>query len=68
MSKPEPEPPLVLLPEVDARRLLAGAALRLHVLRPPYPAIGTGTLRVLRVAERAEETEIVAGYDGYTRL
>ena len=57
-----------LLPEVEARALLGGRRLSLLVLRPPYPAIGLGTLRVLRVSERGERTEVVAGYDGYQRL
>jgi hypothetical protein len=38
------------------------------VLRPPYPAIGTGVLRALRVAEVAGAMELVAGYDGYERI
>ena len=58
---------LALLPEVDARRLLRGAVSHLHVLRPPFAAIGVGTLRVLRVRERGDGMEIVAGYDGYER-
>ncbi len=59
---------LTLLPEVEARATLAGRSLALRVLRPPYPAAGVGTLRVLRVRERGERTELVAGYDGYERL
>jgi hypothetical protein len=59
---------VTLLPEVDARLLLSGRDLALVVLRPPYPAIGLGVLRVLRVSERGEKTEIVAGYEGYERL
>jgi hypothetical protein len=63
-----PGPVLTLLPEVEARALLAGRELSLRVLRPPYPALGLGVLRVLRVSERGERTEIVAGYEGYERL
>jgi len=59
---------LALVPEYQARALLAGRSLLLCVLRPPYPALGVGTLRVLRVAERGERTEIVAGYEAYERL
>ena len=59
---------MTLLPEPEARALLAGRQLSLFVLRPPYPAVGLGVLRVLRVRERDERTEIVAGYDGYQRL
>lgn len=62
------EPSLVLLPEVEARAALAGRALALRLLRPPYPALGVGTLRVLRVTERLATTDVVAGYDRYERL
>ncbi|GAC1299866.1 MAG: hypothetical protein NVSMB19_05160 [Vulcanimicrobiaceae bacterium] len=62
------EPSAVLLPEAKARALYATGRLRLHVLRPPYPALGLGTLRLLRVRERYGATELVAGYDGYERL
>jgi len=64
----EAPPTLALIPEYQARALLAGRALSLRVLLPPYPALGLGTLRVLRIAERGERTEIVAGYEAYERL
>jgi hypothetical protein len=63
-----PDPVLVLLPEVDARAALSGRTLSLRMLRPPYPAIGTGHLRLLRVAERDGTTELIVGYDGYERI
>lgn len=66
MAPHEPSP--VLLPEVEARALYPTGRLRLHVLRPPYPALGLGDLRVLRIREFGDETQIVAGYDGYQRL
>ncbi len=56
----------VLLPEVRVRRAFAGA-VRLTLLVPPYPALGIGSLRVLRVRE-GDAIEIVAGYDRYERL
>jgi hypothetical protein len=60
---------LTLLPEVQARRLLGEVALRMNVLRPPYPALGVGTLRVLRVREFADAAlEITVGYDNYEPL
>lgn len=60
---------LGLLPEVEARALLADRRTSLRILRPPYAALGLGTLRILRVRERdGGVTEIVAGYDGYERL
>ena len=58
---------LTLVSERQARRLLGGR-LSLTVLRPPYPALGRGALRVLRVRESDGATEIVAGYDRYERL
>jgi len=63
-----PDPVLALLPEVDARAALSGRTLSLRMLRPPYPAVGTGTLRLLRVAERDGTTEMIVGYDGYERI
>jgi hypothetical protein len=62
------EPILALLPEVEARAALGGGSLRFRLLRPAYAALGVGTLRVLRVAERDGATEIVAGYESYERL
>jgi hypothetical protein len=60
---------LTLLPEVEARRRLDGAALTIAVLRPPYPALGVGALRVLRVREHAVNgLDLVVGYDNYERL
>ena len=59
---------LTLLPEVEARALLGDRPLRFRLLRPPYPAIGIGVLRTLRVGERNGATEIVAGYERYERL
>jgi hypothetical protein len=68
VDNPSPDSVLTLLPEVEVRAALAGRALVLSVLRPPYPALGTGTLRVLRVRDAQERTELVVGYDGYERI
>ena len=59
---------LTLLPEVAARAALAGRPLVLRLLTPPYPALGVGVLRVLRVTERDGLSELVAGYERYERL
>lgn len=62
---------LVLVPEVEARRVLRDRRLRLHVLAPYGSWIGCGTLRVLRVIPRpardhAEaEVELTVGYEAY---
>lgn len=60
---------LVLLPWVDARRAFGDRALALRILTPPYPAIGGGTLRVLRVREREGiPVDVVCGYERYRRI
>jgi hypothetical protein len=56
------------MPEVAARLALTGRALTFLLLAPPYPALGVGQLRVLRVSEGADGTELVAGYDRYERF
>jgi hypothetical protein len=53
---------------VDARAMLGDRAMRLRVLLPPYPALGCGVLRALRISETNEFVEIVAGYESYERL
>jgi|HubBroStandDraft_1064217.scaffolds.fasta_scaffold741404_1 hypothetical protein len=56
---------LTLMPEVQARAALAGRRLRLSVLAPVGPALGVGTLRVLRTTERDDYVELVCGYESY---
>ena len=63
---------LALLPWTSARAMLGDRPLRLRVLTPPYPAIGTGALRCLRLCPPAGAAEgpweLLLGYDGYERL
>ena len=59
---------LVLVTEVEARTALAGHMVRERILVPPYPALGIGRLRVLRVRDSGEVTEMLCGYEGYERL
>ena len=63
---------IVLLPWVQARAALSDRPLRFRVLTPPYPAVGIGELRALRVSALAGEHdgawELLAGYEGYERL
>ncbi|MGP6156174.1 MAG: hypothetical protein ACLPYS_01325 [Vulcanimicrobiaceae bacterium] len=66
-SRAEPNA-LTLLAENEARRALAGRTLVMRLLAPPFPALGVGMLRTLRVAERGDCTELVAGYERYERL
>ena len=61
-----------MLPWLQARRALGDRPLRFRVLTPPYPAIGVGTLRALRVVALSGAHdgawELLAGYDGYERI
>ena len=56
---------LVLMPEVDARRALAGQAVTLRVLAPVGHYAGCGTLRVLRARPHGDVVELVCGYESY---
>ena len=59
---------LVLVPEVEARARLGDRVLCERMVLPPYPALGLGRLRVLRVDENEERTTLVCGYEGYQKL
>lgn len=59
---------LALTVEAEARAALAGRNVVLRMLTPPYPALGLGRLRVLRVQERGGITEMLCSYEGYTRI
>jgi hypothetical protein len=66
---------LVLMPEVDARRALAGRPIAFSVLAPVGAYAGRGTLRVLRVrpnsfdgAQGDNGVELICGYEAYDRL
>lgn len=57
----------MLVPEVQARRVLRERRIHLHVLAPYGSWIGCGTLRVLRLKmnELSEEVELTVGYESY---
>ncbi len=59
---------IILMPEVQARRVLRGRPLMLRVLAPLGPHAGRGKLRVLRAAAVNERVELVCGYEAYDRL
>jgi len=60
---------LVLMPEVQVRRLLRGRRLHLSILAPLGAWAGCGTLRVLHVRPRHDDTfEVIAGYESYEPL
>ena len=56
---------LVLLREIEARAALGDRSVYERILQPPYPALGLGRLRVLRVMQRDDWVELVCGYEGY---
>jgi len=65
---------LTLMPEVQARRVLADRAIRLQVLAPYGSWIGCGALRVLRLTLRPTqgdpgeaEIELTVGYESYRK-
>ena len=59
---------LILAPEPLARAALAGRVLSLRLLTPPYPALGLGRLRLVRLHERSGVTEMLCSYEGYARI
>jgi hypothetical protein len=60
---------LVLVPWNEAHGALARRRLALRVLAPPYPAIGAGELRVLRIRECGDAPlDVVCGYERYRRI
>ena len=72
MRTPEgPVEDLVMLPWTSALAALADRPVRLRLLTPPYPCVGVGTLRTLRVAPLGGALdgawELVAGYERYER-
>jgi hypothetical protein len=58
---------LVLVPEVEARRVLRDRRIHLHVLAPYGSWTGCGTLRVLRLkmSDPLDEVELTVGYESY---
>jgi hypothetical protein len=57
---------LILMPEVQARRMLQTRPIRLQVLSPAGAWIGAGELRVLCVNVAADgSADVTAGYESY---
>jgi hypothetical protein len=65
---PEDGLALTLLADVRASGLLGTRPIALTLLRPPYPVLGVGALRVLRVSDRQDTTDVVASYERYERI
>ena len=59
---------LLLVPYTRAFELLQGREITLSVITPPYPALGCGTLRVVRVTEEDNVVHLEATYDDFERL
>jgi hypothetical protein len=63
---------LAMLPWTSVRSVLSDRALRVRLLAPPYPALGVGALRCLRLVPLTGRHdgawELTVGYDGYERL
>ncbi len=59
---------VTFVPFHEARAAFGDARIALRMLVPPWPALGVGHLRVLRVRERDDALEVMAGYDTYERL
>ncbi len=59
---------LTLMPEVQARHVLADRAIRLHTLVPYGSWIGCGTLRVLRLKiDEDGSADLTVGYESYRK-
>jgi hypothetical protein len=56
---------LTLMPEVEARAVLAGRRVRMRVLAPVRAVLGVGVLRVLRATERDGCFDLICGYESY---
>ena len=56
---------LILMPEVEARRVLGDRRIRLRVLAPYGSWTGRGKLRVLQLKMHDGEVELTAGYEAY---
>jgi len=59
---------LLLVPYTRAFQQLKGREITLSVITPPYPALGRGTLRVVRVSEEGNVVHLEATYDDFERL
>ena len=59
---------LLLVPYTRAIELCGARDITLTVITPPYPAIGRGTLHVVRAAAQGEAMHLEATYDDYERL
>ena len=59
---------LLLLPYSRGLEQLAGSDVRVDMVTPPYPCLGVGELRVVRVTEEGGSVKLDLSYDNYERL
>jgi hypothetical protein len=59
---------LLLVPYTRALEALKDRKIQLTVITPPYPALGRGTLHVVRVRQEGDAVALDATYDDYERL
>jgi hypothetical protein len=65
---PELGEELLLVPYTRAIEALKDRNVALTVIAPPYPALGRGTLHVVRVQQEGDTILLEATYDDYERL
>jgi hypothetical protein len=69
VNVPEPgDEELLMLPYRQALERIGAGDVHLKVIAPPYPALGVGTLHVVRVTHDDKKTVLDATYDDYERL
>jgi hypothetical protein len=59
---------LLLLPYTNALEALKDRTVRLAVITPGYPALGRGSLHVVRVRDDGDAVVVEATYDDFERL
>jgi hypothetical protein len=67
-----PDEALLLTPLYDVlfgdRSQPSQQHVTIDILAPPYPAAGTGALRVVRAMSSESALHLVAAYEGYEKL
>ena len=59
---------LLLVPLGRALEALRDREVTITVVAPPYPALGKGTLHVVRVEDDGEKVTLAVTYDDFERL
>jgi hypothetical protein len=65
---PELGEELLLLPFTRAIEKLKDRKVELTIITPPYPALGRGTLHIVRATNEGDTVKLEAAYDDYERL